>query len=104
VAPTSTSALQVSIPGLELRVVSESWDLIGDYVIKVEASLQDYSVIDTASVETNLEILGSCLQPTCVANDLNSCDKNSIEITLDPYLYTIGDDSLNFTPTIVVNP
>ena len=39
VAITSTDDIQVSIPNLELFVARETWDLAGDYVIKVEAQL-----------------------------------------------------------------
>ena len=61
VAITPSDDIQVSIPDLELFVAKETWDLAGDYVIKVEAQLQDYAVIATAEVETNLKILTSCL-------------------------------------------
>ena len=90
-AITPTDDIQVSIPDLELYVARETWDLAGDYVIKVEAQLQDYQFITTADVETNLKILTSCLQPVCVSKDYNSCDETSAQITLAPYLYTIGD-------------
>ena len=39
VAITPTDDIQVSIPDLELFVAKETWDLAGDYVIKVEAQL-----------------------------------------------------------------
>jgi hypothetical protein len=104
VAQTPTSDVQISIPSLEITVLSESFDLVGDHMIKVEGSLTDYSEIDKVNVVTNLEIINPCASPTCLSIDTDSCDQTSIEITLDPYLYTTGDDSLNFTPTIVVNP
>ena len=32
----------------------DSWNLVGYHEIRVDALLQDYLMIDTASVETNL--------------------------------------------------
>lgn len=61
-------------PSLEICVENESWELVGDYLLTVEANLRDYPLIDPARVETNLIIYESCQIPTCVSMDYDSCD------------------------------
>jgi hypothetical protein len=71
--------IDISTPSLDLTVLEDSFDIVGEHSIKIVAGLADYNMITTKSQTYKLNVVDSCTNPTCLSTSDDTCDQGSSE-------------------------